>query len=148
MKTKFPILILGVFFLLHCKEQNAEKTADSKTEKSKIINSNRFIKPEDIKGKNFDVLMDEMYAKPGILQKYLPLESETFILGDNDSYVAGIREGLLNLHSMEEIEKKDILIKEVTWEISDTQFFTVWYERKNRQWIPIQDYIWDKGANF
>ena len=148
MKTKIPILIFFTFFLLQCKEQKAEKIMDSKNEKSKIINSNRFIKPEEIKGKNFDDFIDSLYTKNAVIQKHLPIESETFIMGDNDSWLAGIRNGLQDVHSWEENEKNDIIIKEVTWEISDTQFFTVWYERKNRQWIPIQDFVWDKGSDF
>lgn len=69
-------------------------------------------------------------------------------MGDNDRWLEGLRQGLLEIHTSEEIEKKDIVIKEATWEISDTHFLTVWYERKNRQWIPIQDYVSDKGSDF
>ena len=148
MKTKIPILILLTVFLLQCKDQKGDKILISKNEKSKIINSNRFITQEEIRGKNFDDYIDSLYSKNGVIQKHLPIESETFIMGDNDSWLAGIRQGLMEIHTSEEIEKKDIVIKEVTWEISDTKFLTVWYERKNRQWIPIQDYVWDKGSDF
>lgn len=148
MKTKIPILILSTLFLLQCKDQKADKILISKNEKSKIINRNRFITQEEIRGKNFDDFIDSLYSKNGVIQKHLPIESETFIMGDNDSWLAGIRQGLMEIHTFEEIEKKDIVIKEATWEISDTHFLTVWYERKNRQWIPIQDYVWDKGSDF
>lgn len=147
MKTKILFLLIILFSVVQCKEEKSEKISNPKNEKSKIINSNRFLKPEEIKGKTFDEFMN-LYAKPETPRKYLPIESETFIMGDNDSWLAGIRQGLLEIHTWEEIEKKDIVIKEVTWEISDTQFLTVWYERKNRQWIPIQDFVWDKGADF
>jgi hypothetical protein len=148
MKTKIPILILSTLFLLQCKDQKADKILISKNEKSKIINSNRFITQEEIRGKNFDDYIDSLYSKNGVIQKHLPIESETFIMGDNDSWLAGIRQGLMEIHTSEEIEKKDIVIKEATWEISDTHFLTVWYERKNQQRIPIQDYVWDKGSDF
>lgn len=140
-----PILV--TFFLIQCKDSNAEKLSEF-NDKSKLINSNRFIKPEEIKGKNFDDFIDSLYKQNGIIQKHLPLESETFIMGDNDSWLAGIRQGLLEKYSFEEIKKKDIIIKEATWEISETQFLTVWYERKNQKWIPIQDFIWSKGSEF
>lgn len=141
MKTKIPILILLTLFLLQCKDQKTDKILISKNEKSKIINSNRFITQEEIRGKNFDDLIDSLYSKNGFIQKHLPVESETFIMGDNDSWLAGIRQGLMEIHTSEEIEKKDIVIKEATWEISDTHFL-------NQQWIPIQDYVWDKGSDF
>ena len=141
MKTKIPILILLTLFLLQCKDQKTDKILISKNEKSKIINSNRFITQEEIRGKNFDDLIDSLYSKNGVIQKHLPIESETFIMGDNDSWLAGIRQGLMEIHTFEEIEKKDIVIKEATWEISDTHFL-------NQQWIPIQDYVWDKGSDF
>ena len=148
MKTKIHILIFTIIFLLQCKDQKPDKISTSKNEKSKIINSNRFITAEEIRGKNFDDFVDSLYTKNGVIQKHLPIESETFSMGDNDSRLAGIRQGLLEIHPSEEIEKKDIVIKEVTWEISNTQFLTVWYERKNRQWIPVQDHTWDKGSEF
>jgi len=141
MKTKIPILILLTLFLLQCKDQKTDKILISKNEKSKIINSNRFITQEEIRGKNFDDYIDSLYSKNGVIQKHLPIESETFIMGDNDSWLAGIRQGLMEIHTFEEIEKKDIVIKEATWEISDTHFL-------NQQWIPIQDYVWDKGSDF
>lgn len=148
MKLKFPILIFVTLFLQQCKDKKTDEFLTSKNEKSKTINSNRFILPEEIRGKKYDDFMDSLYSKNGVIRKHLPIESETFIMGDNDSWLAGIRDGLSEIHTSEEIEKKDIIIKEVTWEISETQFFTVWYERKNRQWIPIQDFVWDKGSEF
>lgn len=148
MKIKISILIFFTLFLQQCKDQKANEILISKNEKSRIINSNRFINPKEIRGKNFDDFIDGLYTKNAVIQKHLPVESETFIMGDNDSWLAGIRQGLLEIHPSEEIEKKDILIKEVTWEISDAQFLTVWYERKNRQWVPVQDFVWDKGSDF
>lgn len=147
MKIKILMPILATFFLIQCKDSNAEKLSEF-NDKSKLINSNRFIKPEEIKGKNFDDFIDRLYKQKGVIQKHLPLESKTFIMGDNDSWLAGIRQGLLEKYSFEEIKKKDIIIKEATWEISETQFLTVWYERKNQKWIPIQDFIWSKGSEF
>ncbi len=111
---KTTIIFVAMFSLQQCKDQKKDHSFDSKNKKSEFINSNRFLKPEDIKGKTFDDIMNNLYKKPDVPINYLPIETETFVLGDSDSWVAGIRQGLLDVHSSEEIDKKDFVIKEVT----------------------------------
>ena len=67
MKTKIHILIFTIIFLLQCKDQKPDKISTSKNEKSKIINSNRFITAEEIRGKNFDDFINHLYSKNSVI---------------------------------------------------------------------------------
>lgn len=146
------IQILGLFFLIafsiRCEKKKENVNLVTKKEAMRNqLNQNMYIKYADIKDLTYDQFRAK-YTFPSASPKLFPYMQETFILGDYDGMITEFRMGLMNHYSEDEIKKKDILIKEVSWEIGTTQNLTVWYERKNKQWIIIDHLIWDKGAEF
>jgi len=139
---------LSIFLLVNCENIKSEKKQNFKIDnKKEIFNQNIYIKYDKIKNLTYDDFIDQ-FAVPGTPSKYFPYNREVFIIGDYDGMISEFRIELLKYHSEEEIKNNDILIKEVSWEASPNQNLTVWYERKNKQWIPIHHLIWDKGAEF
>ncbi|MDR6968183.1 hypothetical protein J2X31_002198 [Flavobacterium arsenatis] len=100
-----------------------------------FMNERIFLNPEKIK----DLTFEE------ISEKYTVLEEETFKL--NESHYAGLREFLPHYFSMEQL-KQPILLKEVTWETSDSTLITIWFIKKQNRWLPIETYEWKKGTEF
>ncbi len=141
------IVAVTLFTFLQCND--AEKTAKgaSVSETEKILNSNRYLTYDQIKDLTFDQYVDK-YAKSGMPEKYYPIETNVFIVNDWEGCTAGIRAGLNYRYQNEDLTKKDILIREVTWESSLTENLTIWYERKNMKWVPVDHFIWQKDADY
>lgn len=99
------------------------------------LNERIFVNTKEIKGVPFDDVKD----------KYTVLEEETFKL--NESHYAGLREFLPHYFSKEQL-KQPILLKEATWETSDSTLITIWFIKKQNRWLPIETYEWEKGTEF
>ena len=83
--------------------------------------------------------------------KYHPKSEVTFIMNDLfDGIISEFRVGLYNCFSQKESKENDILIKEVTWDISylDNKYLTVWYHREGKNWVPIEHLLYSKDTRF
>ena len=83
--------------------------------------------------------------------KYHPKSEVTFIMNDLfDGIISEFRVGLYNCFSEKETKENDILIKEVTWDISylDNKYLTVWYHREGKHWISIEHLFYSKDTRF
>ena len=83
--------------------------------------------------------------------KYHPKSEVTFIMNDlYDGIISEFRVGLYNCFSEKETKENDILIKEVTWDISylDNKYLTVWYHREGKYWVPIEHLFYSKDTRF
>ena len=83
--------------------------------------------------------------------KYHPKSEVTFIMNDLfDGIISEFRVGLYNCFSEKETKENDILIKEVTWDISylDNKYLTVWYHREGKHWVPIEHLLYSKDTRF
>lgn len=145
MKKYLLFWVLLVHF--QCKEENARPISAKNQEDTFVKGVYLYINYNDISHLTYDKLMDSLSKIP-LPNKKIPYSQETFIIGDDNGAVSEFRMGLLNFYSEEEINRKDIFIKEVNWEISPTHNLTIWYERKNREWKPINHIIWDKTTEF
>ena len=100
-----------------------------------VLNERKFVNT-----KNTSILTyDEMK------EKYTALEEETFLL--NASHYAGLREFLPHYFTQKQL-RQPILIKEATYETSDSTLITIWFMEKQKQWQPIEKYEWKKGTEF
>lgn len=94
---------------------------------------------------SYEDIVQKYFDKPN----YRPIKETTFIMGvGTDGYINEFRVGLLNIFSEKEIQERDIVIKEVTWEINENDYLTIWYKRENKKWIPIDHIIYDKHTRF
>ncbi|WP_459211628.1 hypothetical protein [Aquimarina rhabdastrellae] len=73
-----------------------------------------------------------------------PHTEEEFFL---NTPISEFRIELLNYFTQEE-QSKSILIKEVTWNYSQNENITAWYQKKNTSWVFIHKLIWDKTSEF
>ena len=83
--------------------------------------------------------------------KHHPKSEVTFIMNDlYDGIISEFRVGLYNCFSEKESKENDILIKEVTWDISylDNKYLTVWYQREGKHWVPIEHLFYSKDTRF
>ncbi|GJH40863.1 hypothetical protein RCZ04_14130 [Capnocytophaga sp. HP1101] len=82
--------------------------------------------------------------------KYPPKSEVTFIMNDlQDGIISEFRVGLYNCFSEKEAKERDILIKEVTWDISsDDKYLTIWYRREGKHWVPIDHLLYSKDTRF
>ena len=83
--------------------------------------------------------------------KHHPKSEVTFIMNDlYDGIISEFRVGLYNCFSQKESKENDILIKEVTWDISylDNKYLTVWYHREGKHWVPIEHLLYSKDTRF
>ena len=62
--------------------------------------------------------------------------------------ISEFRIGLRNTYTEKEIENRDILIREVTWSSNKDENLTIWYEKKQHQWVLVDHFIWHKDALF
>lgn len=62
--------------------------------------------------------------------------------------ISEFRIGLRNTFTEKEIENRDILIREVTWSSNKDENLTIWYEKKQHQWVLVDHFIWHKDALF
>lgn len=147
---KFLAYTLFIFLFFQCTKKAEHHKKIKEIESQKVEQANKdtaYIEYEKIKNLSYDIVMDSLSKIP-LPNKKIPYAQETFILGGDNGVISEFRMGLLDIHTIEEIKNNDILIKEVHWEISSTHNFTIWYERKNREWKPINNMIWDKSSEF
>lgn len=94
---------------------------------------------------SYDKNIEKHYKKLG----YLLVKETTFLMGDySDGLISEFRIELLNIFSEKGIQEKDILIKEVTWQIDKNNNLTIWYKRENKKWKPLKNFIYNKDTNF
>ena len=75
----------------------------------------------------------------------IPLFEEDFTV---DDALPEFRIGIYNFIKPSEYQKNKIKIKEKTWSKDPVTNLTVWYKFKNKNWQPVDVYIWPKGAEF
>ena len=103
---------------------------------------------EFITEKNINLNQIQQIPVNTLVSKYPPLTDSTFILGKGDGVISEFRIGLRNTFTEKEIENRDILIREVTWSSNKDENLTIWYEKKQDQWVLVDHFIWHKDALF
>ena len=106
------------------------------------------INTEFITEKNINLNQIQQIPVNTLVSKYPPLTDSTFILGKGDGVISEFRIGLRNTFTEKEIENRDILIREVTWSSNKDENLTIWYEKKQHQWVLVDHLIWHKDALF
>ena len=106
------------------------------------------VNTEFITEKNINLNQIQQIPVNTLVSKYPPLTDSTFILGKGDGVISEFRIGLRNTFTEKEIENRDILIREVTWSSNKDENLTIWYEKKQHQWILVDHLIWHKDALF
>ena len=106
------------------------------------------INTEFITEKNINLNQIQQIPVNTLVSKYPPLTDSTFILGKGDGVISEFRIGLRNTFTEKEIENRDILIREVTWSSNKDENLTIWYEKKQDQWVLVDHFIWHKDALF
>lgn len=79
------------------------------------------------------------------MEKYSILGEENYLL--NEIYISEFRIELLNHFSKKEL-KLPILIKEITFEITNENNLTIWYKFDKNRWIYIISAEWSKDSEF
>lgn len=106
------------------------------------------VNTEFITEKNINLNQIQQIPVNTLVSKYPPLTDSTFILGKGDGVISEFRIGLRNTFTEKEIENRDILIREVTWSSNKDENLTIWYEKKQHQWVLVDHLIWHKDALF
>lgn len=106
------------------------------------------VNTEFITEKNINLNQIQQIPVNTLVSKYPPLIDSTFILGKGDGVISEFRIGLRNTFTEKEIENRDILIREVTWSSNKDENLTIWYEKKQHQWVLVDHLIWHKNALF
>lgn len=106
------------------------------------------VNTEFITEKNINLNQIQQIPVNTLVSKYPPLTDSTFILGKGDGVISEFRIGLRNTFTEKEIENRDILIREVTWSSNKDENLTIWYEKKQDQWVLVDHFIWHKDALF
>lgn len=106
------------------------------------------VNTEFITEKNINLNQIQQIPVNTLVSKYPPLTDSTFILGKGDGVISEFRIGLRNTFTEKEIENRDILIREVTWSYNQDENLTIWYEKKQDQWVLVDHVIWYKDALF
>ena len=106
------------------------------------------VNTEFITEKNININQIQQIPVNTLVSKYPPLTDSTFILGKGDGVISEFRIGLRNTFTEKEIENRDILIREVTWSSNKDENLTIWYEKKQDQWVLVDHFIWHKDALF
>lgn len=106
------------------------------------------VNTEFITEKNINLNQIQQIPVNTLVSKYPPLTDSTFILGKGDGVISEFRIGLRNTFTEKEIENRDILIREVTWSSNKDENLTIWYEKKQDQWVLVDHAIWHKDALF
>ena len=134
------VAILLVILLSAC---NKTKSLEE-SYKTDTLNVNT----EFITEKNINLNQIQQIPVNTLVSKYPPLTDSTFILGKGDGVISEFRIGLRNTFTEKEIENRDILIREVTWSSNKDENLTIWYEKKQHQWVLVDHLIWHKDALF
>lgn len=106
------------------------------------------VNTEFITEKNINLNQIQQIPVNTLVSKYPPLTDSTFILGKGDGVISEFRIGLRNTFTEKEIENRDILIREVTWSSNKDENLTIWYEKKQDQWVLVDHFIWHKDTLF
>ncbi|WP_370579930.1 hypothetical protein [Snodgrassella alvi] len=106
------------------------------------------VNTEFITEKNINLNQIQQIPVNTLVSKYPPLTDSTFILGKGDGLISEFRINLRNTFTEKEIENRDIIIREVTWSSNKDENLTIWYEKKQHQWILVDHLIWHKDALF
>lgn len=106
------------------------------------------INTEFITEKNININQIQQIPVNTLVSKYPPLTDSTFILGKGDGVISEFRISLRNTFTEKEIENRDIIIREVTWSCNQDENLTIWYEKKQDQWVLVDHVIWYKDALF
>lgn len=106
------------------------------------------VNTEFITEKNININQIQQIPVNTLVSKYPPLTDSTFILGKGDGVISEFRISLRNTFTEKEIENRDILIREVTWSCNQDENLTIWYEKKQHQWVLVDHLIWHKDALF
>ena len=106
------------------------------------------VNTEFITEKNININQIQQIPVNTLVSKYPPLTDSTFILGKGDGVISEFRISLRNTFTEKEIENRDILIREVTWSSNKDENLTIWYEKKQHQWVLVDHLIWHKNALF
>lgn len=106
------------------------------------------VNTEFITEKNMNLNHIQQIPVNTLVLKYSPLTDSTFILGKGDGLISEFRINLRNTFTEKEIENRDIIIREVTWSSNKDENLTIWYEKKQHQWILVDHLIWHKDALF
>lgn len=106
------------------------------------------VNTEFITEKNMNLNHIQQIPVNTLVSKYPPLTDSTFILGKGDGLISEFRISLRNTFTEKEIENRDIIIREVTWSYNQDENLTIWYEKKQDQWVLVDHVIWYKDALF
>ena len=106
------------------------------------------VNTEFITEKNININQIQQIPVNTLVSKYPPLTDSTFILGKGDGVISEFRISLRNTFTEKEIENRDILIREVTWSCNQDENLTIWYEKKQDQWVLVDHVIWYKDTLF
>ncbi|ORF26901.1 hypothetical protein [Snodgrassella alvi] len=106
------------------------------------------VNTEFITEKNININQIQQIPVNTLVSKYPPLKDSTFILGKGDGVISEFRISLRNTFTEKEIENRDIIIREVTWSCNQDENLTIWYEKKQDQWVLVDHVIWYKDALF
>lgn len=106
------------------------------------------VNTEFITEKNMNLNHIQQIPVNTLVLKYSPLTDSTFILGKGDGLISEFRISLRNTFTEKEIENRDIIIREVTWSYNQDENLTIWYEKKQDQWVLVDHVIWYKDALF
>jgi hypothetical protein len=74
-----------------------------------------------------------------------PIQEDSFVLNES---LSEFRIELYNIFTREEASSESIRIKESTWEKDSKHHITVWYKRKNNDWVPVHVLQWAKETEF
>lgn len=144
--NKKTLIILLILSLSSCNKINAleenHKTDTPKTTMKLAISEGNLME------KNINFSQMQQIPVNTLVSKYPPLTDSTFILGKGDGVISEFRIGLRNTFTEKEIENRDILIREVTWSSNKDENLTIWYEKKQDQWVLVDHFIWHKDALF
>ena len=140
---KFLCVFIAMnLFAAQCKNEESQKLQHFNMT---VINAEKDSLLQNFEKLSYDKNIEKHYKKLG----YSLVIETTFLMGDySDGLISEFRIELLNIFSEKEIQEKDILIKEVTWQIDKNNNLTIWYKRENKKWKPLKFFIYNKDTNF
>ncbi len=140
---KFLCVFIAMnLFAAQCKNEESQKLQHFNMT---VINAEKDSLLQNFENLSYDKNIEKYYKKLG----YSLVKETTFLMGDySDGSISEFRIELLNIFSEKEIQEKDILIKEVTWQIDKNNNLTIWYKRENKKWKPLKFFIYNKDTNF
>ncbi|WP_157668387.1 hypothetical protein [Capnocytophaga endodontalis] len=142
MKFLCVFIAMNYLFAAQCKNEELQNLQNFNMT---VINAEKDSLLQNFENLSYDKNIEKYYKKLG----YSLVKETTFLMGDySDGSISEFRIELLNIFSEKEIQEKDILIKEVTWQIDKNNNLTIWYKRENKKWKPLKFFIYNKDTNF